>query len=208
MIFSLIFTGCIKGLTPSIIPPVFTLTNSTINRNTLTLITTTQHIMSTMTFPTLPSETPGYPNRFIETAGVHTFSYIPPKEWKSRERTINNLTMWVFGEGLRPSSNACRLIFAVNTSDYSDPKKIAEIEISKLLPGDTVVSRREFYTDIGLRAYKAVIIIHASDGDGKNSYYFVVNKQYVIIAKYDHLLGDHEEQDIIVDQSIKTIQFS
>jgi len=166
--------------------------------------TSTQIVTIVPTKTILPESItiPEYPNRYTESSGSIPFSYVPPKGWKTILDVPGKIVAWGFGEGLRGTS-ACGIYFDIESTTLSDPMTIAE---DKKLIDQYNVKAGYFNTESGLMAYKIVSIAYAIDGNGQFTYYIFTNDTYSIIAFYDHLWGENNDQDIVVDQSMKTMQ--
>jgi hypothetical protein len=181
--------------TPSI---TFSLTPANTSINTLS-ITNTKTIAITNTSTVTLTRNPN--ERFYETKDIIPFSYIPPKDWNQHTDKKYNTT-WEFGLGLRPDTTGCELGFGVldepNTTPY---------EFSIEYRNGKVLESGPFYINAGYKAYKLSVRMGATSGDAEVTYYFITNGEYFIIAGFDRLYSTFVNQDIIVDNSIKTIKF-
>jgi len=151
--------------------------------------------------------TPTPPNRYFEKHGDVIFSYVPPAGWKI-----------VPGWGYVPASwegptqqgvfFVCYLNFMIGESDESEADAAKRTLDSSSIPSEIrIVSQGKFTNDAGLDAYRAVII---GSHQGTNTLvilYFFQNRGYLIMARYGRLVEKNEEQDAIVDASMKTLRY-
>ena len=149
---------------------------------------------------------PASPNRFIENAAITKFSYIPPVGWKKITSTGSSLTSW---EGpVQPGGNACMLVFTV------EPSKLSSAEVAKELAGKLssggsvrILSQGKFINDAGLDAYKLVLVISSQGQNIQVVLYFFQSRGFLIESGFLRVLELNKEQDLIVDQSLKTLQY-
>jgi hypothetical protein len=173
--------------------PTFTETN------TIT-VTFTPSFSPTITLSNTATYTRSSMERFIETSGEIPFSYIPPMGWLESNR--GKLTSWEFGEGIRPNTIGCELTFAI----MLEPN-ITAAEFSNRYRGPEVLGSGKFHTNAGYDAYRLSNLNRATDGNGEDTFYFITNGKYFLIAVYNRMMGGYIEQDAIVDKSIMTTQF-
>jgi len=146
------------------------------------------------------------PNRFIETAGLTKFSYVPPSGWKKVPASKSNLTSW---QGPTQTGGvACVLVFNVAQSDLSAAEAAKGLLDSLTAGGGVkIISQGKFINDAGLDAYRLVMVI-SSQGQNLQLTVFVIQKRgFLIESVYLRLAEQNREQDPIVDQSQKTVQF-
>ncbi len=170
---------------------VFTKTNS----NTPSLPPTD------ITPPTV-SNTRTLSDRYIETAGLITFSYIPPKRWDLLSGKGRQPSGWGFGIFI-PSVYYCILDIGTESVPDSSAKAIAD---SRYNYPDSL-TRSKFITDSRVNAYKVAKISSAVDGDYYTSYYFFYKDPYLVLAIYTRPRYDFIGEDVMVDQSMRTFQF-
>jgi hypothetical protein len=146
------------------------------------------------------------PNRFTESAGITKFSYIPPLGWKKVPASKSSLTSW--NGPMQTGGVACMLIFNVEQSDLSTAEAANEM-LDSLTPGGGVkiLSQGMFISDTGLDAYKVVIVISSQGQNLQLAVYFFQKRGFLIQAVYLRLAELNKEQDSIVDQSLKTVQY-
>jgi hypothetical protein len=162
--------------------------------------TFTPSFTPTITITNSPTLTRSPFERFYETKGEIPFSYVPPRDWV--EISSEFTSDWVFGEAFGPHTSGCALSFEIifnpNTSayNYSEWYRLGE-----------VLQSGKFYPYAGYDAYRLSIRLVAGSGDGEVTYYLIYNGEYLIIAQYERLWSTFREQDSIVDNSMKTIQF-
>ena len=100
------------------------------------------------------------------------------------------------------------LIFNIEQSDLSTAEAAKEM-LDSLTPGGGVkiLSQGKFFSDAGLDAYKAVIVISSQGQNLQLTVYFFQKRGFLIEAVYLRLAELNKEQDSIVDQSLKTVQY-
>jgi hypothetical protein len=146
------------------------------------------------------------PNRFTESAGITKFSYIPPLGWKKVPASKSSLTSW--NGPMQTGGVECMLVFNVEQSDLSAAEAAKEL-LDSLTPGGGVkiLSQGKFISDVGLDAYKVVIVISSQGQNLQLVVYFFQKRGFQIQAVYLRLAELNKEQDSIVDQSLKTLQY-
>jgi hypothetical protein len=145
-------------------------------------------------------------NRFTESAGVTKFSYIPPQGWKKVPATKSSLTSW--NGPMQTGGVACTLVFNIEQSDLSAAESAKEL-LDSLTPGGGVkiLSQGKFVSDAGLDAYKVLIVISSQGQNLQLAVYFFQKRGFQIQSVYLRITELNKEQDSIVDQSLKTLQY-
>ncbi|MGD0174285.1 MAG: hypothetical protein ABSC61_07620 [Anaerolineales bacterium] len=146
------------------------------------------------------------PNRFTESAGKTKFSYVPPLGWKKVPASKSSLTSW--NGPMQTGGVACTLVFNVEQSDLSAAEAAKEL-LDSLSPGGGVkiLSQGKFLNDAGLDAYKVVIVISSQGQNLQLAVYFFQKRGFQIQSVYLRIAELNREQDSIVDQSLKTLQY-
>jgi hypothetical protein len=187
---------------PFTLPPEWTKTFSpTFTITIAPTFTYTPSFTSTNTLTNNTNRTTHQSNRFIETSGEVPFSYIPPVGWTKITFT-GEYTEWAFGngDGRDPNTYDCVLSLHISYHPNSTAKAIAD-------EGFEGLSNVRFYIDAGFDAYKLSYLVSSSRGNVKFTRYAIYNGTYLVTAGWYHYEGEYEEWNIVVDRSIKTIQF-
>ncbi len=145
--------------------------------------------------------TPSEKDRFIETAGLTRFSYVPPAGWNKVLASDTELTEW-----LEPLE-CCLLHFLVAKLDISAEQfALASLPAKKEELHAEVISQGKFSNHAGLDAYK-VVMAYSSEGSSKQvvEYYFQ-SRGYLIIAIYVRGYHEGKDQDPSVDASMQTLR--
>jgi hypothetical protein len=144
--------------------------------------------------------------RFIETAGLTKFSYIPPLGWKKVPATGGNLTYW---EGpIQKATIAAMLIFSVEKSDKSAAEAVKEMAGSLTQgSGVKIISQGKFTNDAGLDSYKIVFSSSSQKENIQIVFYFFQKRGYLVEGGYVRLLDLNKDLDAIVDSSMRTIRY-
>jgi len=194
--------------------------------NNITELTTEERTLDSATI--LPTETPSLPSiflsdtrtntpkfptagkdRYYETDGTTYFSYIPPLGWTNiPPGNGRNLHMWVlFDEkSFQSSVYACSLFFIIYYPGNISAEAFAYRELVNNPGLDTEVdSAGKFFTNAGIDAYKVVLFRTFTNGDSSEIYYILHKEEAMIYIQYIRSYGLDLEQDIIVENSIKTI---
>jgi hypothetical protein len=145
-------------------------------------------------------------NRFTETGGLTKFSYVPPPGWKKVPGTGSNLTSW---SGPSQSGGVvCTLLFTVEQSDKSAADTAKDLlQTIASSEGVTIVSQGKFANDAGLDAYTMVIDMSSQGQNAQLAIFLFQKRGFLVEAGYARLLEENREQDAIVDQSMKTLQY-
>ena len=100
------------------------------------------------------------------------------------------------------------LIFNVEQSNLSTAEAAKKM-LDSLTPGGGVkiLSQGKFISDAGLDAYKVVIVMSSQGQNLQLAVYFFQKRGFLIEAVYLRLAELNKEQDSIVDQSLKTVQY-
>jgi hypothetical protein len=146
------------------------------------------------------------PNRFIETAGLTKFSYVPPSDWEKVPASGGDLTNWNL-----PSPKgavACTLAFSTIKSN-STASEYAKILLDGLsnTEGIRLLSQGKFVNDGGLDAYKLVVVLSSQGSNVQIAVYLFQKRGYLIMGAYGRLTEQSKEQDAIVDASLRTIRY-
>jgi hypothetical protein len=145
-------------------------------------------------------------NRFIETAGLTKFSYVPPAGWKKVPASGGNLTSWT--GPTQTGGMVCMLIFTVLKSNLSAEQAAQEaIDSVSTAEGMRIISKGKFTTDEGLDGYKIVIVASNQGTNIQMVMYFFQKRGYVIESAYLRLVEQNKEQDAIVGASMKTLRY-
>jgi len=150
----------------------------------------------------------GPSDRYIETAGLFIFSYVPPKEWielpcrGSTSLCRGQTSWWVYGKYIQDVYD-CILFFTTENYPNTNAQAIAEMRFHN----SNYLLKSKFVTDTVVDAYKMKFILQAPAGDGIFSYYIFYQDPYLVIAEYSRPRYARIEQDSNVDLSMKTFQF-
>jgi hypothetical protein len=159
-----------------------------------------------MNQPTRTVTGPPGMDRFIETAGLVPFSYVPPQGWTLVPDSGSVLTSWT--GPVQQADIACALLFNLEASDKTAEESAAEVLAPLQGQQDTeIVSQGRFQTNSGLDAYKVVIINNSPEYNILMMVYFFHDNGYVIMAGYMRLKESNADQDAIIEQSMKTMRF-
>jgi hypothetical protein len=159
-----------------------------------------------MRIPSITATFSSNQDRYIETAGLTKFSYVPPIGWKKVPGSGSTLTSWKGPE--QKADTNCMLLFMVLPSDKT-ASEFAKSMLDSLTSteGNKVVSQAKFVNNAGLDAYKVVMTVSSQEENGQIVMYFFQKRGYIIMGVYGRLVGLNPEQDAIVDASLKTLRY-
>jgi hypothetical protein len=145
-------------------------------------------------------------NRYVETAGLTKFSYVPPAGWKKVPASGGSLTSWA--GPTQKGGMVCMLIFTVLKSNLSAEQAAQQaMDSVSTAEGMKITSKGKFTTDEGLEGYKIVIVASSQGTNLQMVMYFFQKRGYVIESAYLRLVEQNKEQDVIVDISMKTLRY-
>jgi hypothetical protein len=146
------------------------------------------------------------PNRFVETAGLTKFSYVPPAGWVKEPASGNNLTSWNLPS---PQKNtACTLVFSIAKSNTTAADYAADlIDGLSNTKGVQIVWQSKFGNDAGLDAFKIIVILTDQKPDVQIAIYLFQNRGYLIMGAYGRVKDLYKEQDPAVDASLRTLRY-
>jgi hypothetical protein len=162
------------------------------------LMQTKTAIMWTPTPSTTLTPTPD--SRYLELGGDVDFSYIPPKNWKQNNR--EELMAWN-GPG------SAKLRFFSDLYDYTaDTLASYIIEYYEGQHSAHCSNNPNLITDNGLSAIWITCINSAANGLGQLSTFLFQNgKGVIVVAEYSRNDDRDEEQDIVVEDCLRTFRF-
>jgi hypothetical protein len=144
--------------------------------------------------------------RFVETAGLTKFSYIPPSGWLEEPSSGGNLTRWNLPT--QKGSMACTLAFNIYKSNSTSSEYAKEmLKGVSSTKGMRIISQGKFINDAGLDAYKFVLVLSAQGSNVQMGVYLFQNRGYVILGGYARMVDEYKEQDAVVDASLKTLRY-
>jgi hypothetical protein len=145
---------------------------------------------------------PSEKDRFIETAAVTEFSYIPPAGWnKVPPSDTELLTSW-----LEPSESCLLHFFAAKLDGSAEQYALASLELKKAELHAEVISQGKFVNYAGLDAYKVVMAYSSEGSNLQVTQYFFQNRGYLVIATYIRGYHERKDQDPVVDVSMETLR--
>jgi hypothetical protein len=145
-------------------------------------------------------------NRYVETAGLTKFSYVPPVGWKKVPASGSNLTSWA--GPTQTGGMVCVLVFLTVKSNDS-AEQFAKKDLASLTSNSSVkiISQGKFVNDDGIDAYKAVIVISSQGTNLQMVMYYFQKRGYLVAGGYMRLVDQNKEQDAIVDASLRTLRY-
>jgi uncharacterized protein YcfL len=177
--------------------------------STKTLSLTSILLSETTTYT--PEKQTAIKDRFYDSDGTTNYSYIPPLGWSNiPPGNGQSLHMWVFFDenGLQLGDYACSLYFIIYYPGNISAKEFSNRELINNQGLDTQVdSAGKFITYAGIDAYKVVLFRTFTNGNTSENYYIFHKEDAIIFIQYKRSYGLNIEQDVIVDNSMKTILF-
>ncbi len=147
--------------------------------------------------------TPGLDGRHVESEGG--FSYIPPSGWQVTEwpglkyKIASGAPIGDFA----PNLNFVDEAFSGSLDDYVAANIAA---VKEAFQDVRVISQEDFFTDEGERDVKVVIENTQHDTEFYQAFYIFDAGEKKIAATYTRLADQGQENDALVDQSMRTFR--
>jgi hypothetical protein len=145
-------------------------------------------------------------DRFIETAALAPFSYVPPRGWEKVPASGSMLTSW--SGPTQGDDYYCFLVVRFGESDTTAEESAKDFYAMGENQAETrILSQGSFANEAGLDAFKLAMVISSQQGDTLIVGYVFHEGGYEINATYERLYASQAKQDVIVDQSMATMRF-
>lgn len=164
--------------------------------------TNTPDSTSTPTPQSADAPTPVPDGRHVESEGG--FSYVPPSGWQVVEWPGLEYQIAIGApiEDFAPNLNFVDEAFSGSLDDYV----VATIEILKEVLQARIISQEDFFTDEGERGVKVVTENTQHDAEFYQVFYIFDAGEKKIVATYTRPADQGQENDALVDQSMKTFR--